>query len=349
MWCMFVLKALFSSPEPLVFRRPSNMSIGKYAPGSIARSLPYPWPSTLAGAMAHIKYVEKKDGVTSSSTGGSGVYNDIEALLHLMFGEHKLYTGLAEDMQGKTLYYTPYGYVSRPIFEATVKSITRDTHPSIDPRNYRKPGVHSRIRISLDRREKTVREEHLFQENYTDPLSVELKYLVLIKASKEASPIETQVRLGGRGRVGFLETKQAKDNAIEEALLPAKDEDCSKWALTLVSPALLDKSPWDKGEPILLTEKYGKALAKLLLGQPDTENAEITSVYVPKNDPIGLQTLSPGWSTAEGKPRRPMLYIPPGTIITLKAGKDKIRDYIDRGLGEETGIGWGTTIALCAD
>ncbi len=349
MWRMVVLKALFSSPEPLLFRRPSNMSIGKYAPGSIARSLPYPWPSTLAGAIAYVKYAEKKDGVTNSGTGGSGVYGDIEALLHLMFGEHKLYTGLAEDMQGKTLYYTPYGYVSRPIFEATVKSILRDTHPSIDPRNYRKPGVHSRIRISLERKEKTVREEHLFQENYTDPLSVELKYLVLIKASKEASPIETPVRLGGRGRVGFLEAKQAKDNTIEEAFLPAKDDGCGKWALTLVSPALLDKSPWKNGEPILLSDKYSKALAKLLLGQPDIKDSEITGVYVPKNDPIGLQTISPGWSTAEGKPRRPMLYIPPGTIITLEAGKEKIRGYVDRGLGGETGIGWGTTVALCVD
>ena len=346
---MTVLKAVFGSPEPLVFRRPSNMSIGKYAPGSIARSLPYPWPSTLAGAIAHIKYLENEEGVPSGNTGGNGVYSDIESLLHLMFGNYKLYTGLAEDIQGKTLYYTPYGYVSRPIFEATIKSIIRDARLTIDPGNYLKPGVHSRIRISLEREEKTVREEHLFQEDYTDPLSVELKYLVLIKASIKTSPIKTPVRLGGRGRIGFLETKQAKDNTIEETLLPAEDEDCNKWALTLVSPALLDKSPWNKGEPILLTEKYGKALAKLLLGQPDIENAEITSVYVPKNDPIGLQTVSPGWSTAEEKPRRPMLYIPPGTIITLETGKDKISGYVDRGLGKETGIGWGTTAAVCAD
>lgn len=345
-WCVMVTLRILFSPHSLTsFRKPSSYGTLAHGPGTAGDSLSYPFPSTLAGVLAGIAY---QRGLCSPPESWRREWDDVRGCLQSLFGgDVRLYSGFAMlEGEDELRYYTPYGYISRGVLAEFYRNTEEYSVDRLVKAAVREPRLEY-TGIALRRDSKTVLEEHLYTTYYLAPGAIRLSYTILIDGSSILPPSingET-VRMGGDGKTATIHVEEAGGD-LSTHLILGDGGGCGKWMLQLVTPALLDKTPWTLGEPILLDEEHGLKLASLLLGGEVRDKVKTVILTVPKTDPT-ITILAPGWSIAMGRPRRPHLLIPPGTTIAVEAELDTIESLVARGLGEHVDLGWGTTIAVC--
>ncbi len=337
----------FKAPYPLTFRTPSGLEVASHGPGVSGRSLDLPFPSTLAGSLGYLAYISNKDACNVADI---NEYKDIEKCLEVLFGtnNYSLYAGFMRSENGEILYYNPvYGFLKPEELEKVLRCFMNIKSGDCD--NEVK-GIrlkrHLRTGIALKRGSKTIQSEHLFGLEYVEPYSNEngFSYVVLLKIEKSLPAFSSVIKLGGENRVAFVSSSPLEKDLIN--ILIHKKDNCSKWIIHLLSPALLDASPWH--DVVILDRSKGRELAKLLLSNVNA-NAEVISV--PKGYPIGLEVIAPGWTSVLKRPmpRKPLLLIPPGTLIEMKNTNEKLIEKIVLDKLGTVGrkIGWGTAFATC--
>ncbi|OWJ54499.1 hypothetical protein Pdsh_06585 [Pyrodictium delaneyi] len=348
------MEAAFRSAWPMSFRRPGVFEARVHGPGAASETLAYPMPSTIAGALASLAY----EAGACSRAQRPGVYGDTEACLESLFGEkYHLYTGLARH-SGKLYVYTSRGYApldtvkkllasvaplsGRPrlLFEGLMEGLKAGS--SLQARVLRRTG------IALNRSSKTAAPGMLYTIGMLDPLQgTELvEFVALVEASK--SPIEEgekrfMTTLGGEQRPAQLVLRSSDTEPV--GLLSA----CSgnnTLLLLLVSPALLDESPW--AGVIELTKSAAKRLAESLVSAAGLESIlEPREPYIVQLTREPVEAVMPGWSMAREVHRPPLLLVPAGTIVVATTREDPCRaakEAARRGLGAYTRLGWGTVV-----
>ncbi len=334
--------------QPLSFRAPSSLAAASHGPGVGGFSLPYPFPSTLAGALGFQAYSSQPQAC--SGQGAGGAFDDIDACLQQLLGqEYHLYTGMAWDTERDTLlYYTEHGYLDiNTITSDIAVRVACSSREGQSPPKGKKPARMLYTGIALNRATKSVAKSLLYTLEYHDIFSANMAYLVLAVHSGTTGIGRRPIRLGGEARTAILEeTSRLGDIDPEPEKVLVEGSGTGKWLLFLLSPALLDTSPWDICTPVLLSDNYAEKLASLLLQGTGLSGRVLR---VPK-DPIGLTVIAPGWSTRDKRPRRPHLYVPPGTMVEVRrASRSDVEALVERGLGLHTRIGWGTVLAVKID
>lgn len=326
--------------EPLVFRRPTEFVAAVHGPSVTSLSLDYPWPSTIAGALAAEAYRRGLCSPTRCENENS-IYADLHECLSELLGDNfHLYTGLALHRRRGILYYTPLGFLDREGLKVYVDDPEHAKTRDVKARAITIPRI-SRTGIALRRNTKTVQHGYLYTIEMVDPLSAELEYLAIaaVKKSSIKLPSKTVSTFGGERKMAIIGIESLEERKFEETFILG-DSKCNKWRLVLLAPALLDE--WPQGwNPPLLDEENAKHIARRL-----THGINATIVYVPKTSPT-IEVITPGWCTLEERPRKPTPYIPPGTIIEVKADKNTIEHIVAEGIGVETKLGWGTLAAIC--
>lgn len=339
-------KILFHPHGPVSFRKPSSFGTLAHGPGTAGESLAYPLPSTLAGVLAGIAF---QKGLCSPSHSEREWEDTLQCLEALIGGSLKLYSGLALLGGEKELrYYTPQGYMLRKDLAKYHECIHSESSMNCEEQlgaiAIREPSFEY-IGIALGRDTKTVLPEHLYTTIYLDPASIKLSYVLLAKGSSFKIPLKGEVvKLGGDGKTATLRVEEIGGD-ITSHLIISQPGSCKKWMLQLISPALLEDTPWRRGEPIALDEDHALGLSNLLLGRTK-QDIRVERLIVPKTDPT-ITILSPGWSMAANRPRKPHLFIPPGSLLKVHATRKAIEELVSSGLGLHTNLGWGTIIATC--
>ncbi|BES81703.1 type III-B CRISPR module-associated Cmr3 family protein [Pyrodictium abyssi] len=331
---MHVYKLVIDTPQPIVFRRPSDNNAAATGPAVEGATLDQPLPSTLAGLLADIA---RQNGLCSPRNCGSTGFENISDCLAKLLGEgYHIYSGFAVREADELLVYTPAGY----------KPVDMLTDPNVEPI---KPPRHSRIGIALKPALKTVREGLLYTIELVDPYIAGIRYTSIIYSPNPSSTVTLiqkglAVRFGGENRTTLLRLEELSREPLDLLIRP-RNSNCKEWVLHFASPALLEESPWDKGNPVTLTTRSAEYVARLLLKNSEGQ-VKVKSIIIPKSIP-GFEVIAPGWCTPEQRPRRPYLHVPAGTRIVLEADKHSIENIVSEGIGCCSAYGWGTVVAIC--
>jgi len=359
---MPVLEAVFRSAWPMSFRRPGVFEARVHGPGAASETLAYPMPSTIAGALASLAY---EAGLCSSSElaerAEKELYGDTSLCLERLLGEnYRIYTGLARH-RGDFYAYTGQFLVKLDQLKQALAEAAKE-EPSrlaktliyrlrelqdIKPRRLRRTGV------ALNRATKTTAPGLLYSIEMLDLItqdSTPLEILALIEA--EESPSGSYlVALGGEQRPAKLTL--TTNRTVDPRQLLTEHRGSEQALLMLISPALLRESPWTNGI-VDLTLTAAKRLAEGLLEEARLRDTlEPVEPYIVQLTREVVEAVMPGWSLVLERPREPIVLVPAGTVVTVKAKTIKSEDtelIVERlarsGLGCCTRLGWGTIIAV---
>lgn len=343
-----VVKAVINPlTRRLVFRRPWEHGAGRHGPGAAGSVYTHPPPPTVAGAIASALYEAVGAGKELIVCGDREEWCDLRTVLREGLGHHiRIYSGmiLTEERGNEVIrYYTPAGYLTKEHMRKYAEAVLRGGDLSEISKQALRVRVGRRHGIYVGRGTKTVVERHLYAEEgiYVPP---GLRYLAIIVNASLPDAVESIRPFGGRGGTATITLEE--DGArlvygVPEPLMIGEDSG-SDWALVLLTPALLSDSPW-KGV-VDIGEETVKRLAKGLL--PSNLRDKVVDIAMPRTEET-ISAATTGWSLAWGKPRRPYLIIPAGTVIKLRnTSKEEAAEAIREGLGEETDIGWGTAAAI---
>ena len=333
---------LMEALQPLIYRRPSEIAAQAHGPAVGAASMEQPFPTGLAGALAN--YARLRGLCSPSSCGDTGFENLEECLRGLLGKGFHLYTGFMLDGAGEVWAPSPSRGFARlrdfpRLFMAQVQGSRIDAEVLEPPRR-------QRVGIALNPSTKTVRRGMLYVMEEQLPPETLQPALLVSAPNAETLPGSLPSLLGSKGRMVVLRRSSSGVESVAELLVHGGDG-CGRWLLALASPALLDWSPWE--EVVELTDgRAVRSLAGSLLAGTPIEPGRVSAVLVPKRAP-GLEVIAPGWCTPEGRPRRPYLHVPPGTMLLVEADRGSIEKAVERGLGLYTELGWGTVAAVCVE
>ncbi len=315
------------------FRPPAGVTqAGVHGPSSMVKSLSYPMPSTISGALAGIAY---RSGLCSLDNSiDVDVYEDHYACLKELLGEQfSLRPGLVR-ARGRIYAYT--GSQRLPPIEcltAPSQATCRDEELTLPHAGY--------IGIALSRHSKAVAEGHLYHSEAVDYPATEASILVLVQA-KAVDIREDIIMLGAETRPALLSI----DNSVDiKLLMGGGPEGSDKWEATLLTPALLGKAPEADCMVITATSSLASMLSRLL--QEESQNSisncisTLEVIEVPRGE-LQAEILNAGWSMRAKTLRRPYLILPPGTRIRLEAPPECIDRVVEAGLGAHSRLGWGT-------
>ena len=237
--------------EPMMFRSSGEFSPEAKGPFTLAKSLPLPTPSTLAGAIASIFYEE---GFLPS---GESWYEEFESILglkndYMLKGPYLI----AKDEKDTRMYVQYFdGLVDidslyQRSFIEILRKIMRnsiDTFKELEnyqkhlrklsdylKDNKKKPKIQSKLGISLDRSKSTI-EGLIYSTEMVDYSNFGKECFIAFDATSEISFTKLSgkvTKLGGEGRITQIE--------IGEPLLTKKIEGIikgKKFVLYLISPA----------------------------------------------------------------------------------------------------------------
>ncbi len=343
---------LFTPVGPSRFRAPGEFSAGTRGPASMAASLHYPLPSTIAGALAQIAWA-----------GGAGLggcnpdfFGCVDALLKSLLGEnYALRPGYL--VSHGTVYaavsapqplYVPLhrlpGYVAC-LLEAVAEAYTV---PGLDiggrfekcvsEAGALRPRYKEFVGIKLgdygEERlwQRVVEEGYMYYAADLDLFATfhnEASVAVEVLGAENRVPEGVVVRFGGEGYPARI--------SVGEPIAVDKMGDGEKpLAALLLEPALLNTAPprpW-LVEPGILknyieeSRRTGDDIAYPF--------REIAAVYTFSNQ---ASLLIPGYTMKEDRLRKPRPSLPRGTIILGKGSPGKV---YREGIGLYTRIGWGT-------
>ncbi len=338
------------------FRAPSPLEPGVHGPGVSRGSLSYPLPSTIAGFLAGVGCGWRGSSQTSSSdeygdvrsclsrlAGGEEEQSLIRPGLALVEGRLAAYIGgpsLAwlEDLLGLLERLARIAAGPRTASSCLLGRAARNEFREAAERGWR-PRRLTRTGIALNRMSKTVLEGYLYSVEAVDWSGGE----ILVYAEGIELPGSRVVgRLGGEGGVAIATTNGGPEEEYGGLVGRGRGDTAM---VALITPALLSDSPL-QGVIDPVDQSTAAALAEKLLPSDDcVESSE--AVYVPKTSELSLSVYFPGWSVAEGRPRRPHLVVPAGTIIRVKARSSgclekKLRELAIKGVGSHGDLGWGS-------
>ncbi len=340
-------RVLFEAHWPLVFREPGLFDATIHGPSTAGRSLLYPQPSTIAGAIASLFY--KQDLLDRCDAGG--VFWDQECILSRSLGDYRIYSGYAVDDKGEVYLYTGTGFIKLDALRRGIREVLDKYAGTLDARHFinaikrasrcgRSPALFERIGIALDRRVKAAREGHLYILQHVDYVDSKGRFhpAIYLEAEKEIEAASGKpVFLGGERRITLYNIHKGERPGIS-SYTRGKD----LIAALLISPAILKNTPLE--EINMVTQSSAMKLAKGLLSEAGLQyKFRIVAPYLVQTGGQPVEAVNAGWSMAMGMLREPVITVPPGTILLLKPqSRDAIEELYSRGLGSYTRLGWGT-------
>ena len=356
---MASLRLLLAAYWPVVFREPRVFDIGVYGPGAAGSSMAYPLPSTVAGIVASIAFERGLCNPPTGGIGGSGVFDDTAHCVEQLLGEgFHLYTGLAQYRGNVYAYTGAYLVRLEKLVELLAEKAKKPVRVVLDlqapeccPEDIvLRPGRERRTGIGLNRATKTASLGLIYSLEYIGLQKGKetVRLLAFAETKGDAKHLVGRyaVKLGGENRPGILDVEEA-EKPYSEIAANCREEEGNRVLLFLVSPAILERSPWENGV-VDVTTNAAKRLAEMLLqGLP----LQPVRPYLATTRPI--EAVMPGWSMAWRRHRRPVLLVPPGTVIVAKpAGEEDAcraaREAAEKGVGEYRDLGWGSVVAVAA-
>lgn len=331
-WRMIEVKPLGHS----FFRPPAGVTqAGIHGPSAMVKSLSYPMPSTIAGALAGIAY---KKGLCVNQLDEARVedFRDQYTCLTTLLGEDFILRPGLLKAGGKL-----YGYIGKP----TVYPLEELLGPGKtleDAEKLELPHT-TYIGIALNRRDKTVVEGNLYHSDAVDYTAVDASIIVLYKGGSNVD-LDTITPLGAETRVSRVVTAREEGPGIEAlARLPGDCSTCKMEAI-LLTPALVKGGLPPRGQVILADHTTAKTVSETLAEATGLREC-ISSIgieSIPRGE-LQAEILNTGWSILAGKVREPYLMLPPGTRLHITASsRECVLRIAEHGLGAHSRLGWGT-------
>jgi hypothetical protein len=335
----------FRALTTLTFRPPTPFEAGVHGPAAAGTTYSYPPPSTLAGALAFVAFRRR----LCTPPAGGREFDDVRGCLRgLLGGEPNLRAGLlAREAGGRLELYAYTG--SRRLVEAgcllnSLRGLPREGTRAREELERRleacgslRVGARARYGVGLERGSKAASPGMLYS---LERLAYTTAHPVLL-ASPAPEGLREHVRLGGKGGLAMVESGPSIDPL---GVLARIEERRRAWAALLIAPALLEPSklPSPGVGPVEASDPdWAGRLAEALLPR-ECGGSEAVLLHAPRNE-WALATTTPGWSLASGRPRMPVLAVPPGSLILVRdAGDECARAIALRGLGDHSDLGWGT-------
>ncbi|MEB3778655.1 MAG: hypothetical protein GSR85_00260 [Desulfurococcales archaeon] len=341
-------RVLFEAHWPLVFREPGLFDATVHGPSTAGRSLLYPQPSTIAGALASLFYDRDiLDGCDEDS-----VFWDQECVLGKSLGsKYRIFSGYAVADGGEVYIYTGTGFTKIEPLRKGIREVLDRYKSDLDSRHFinsikrankcgRSTALFERIGIALDRRVKAAREGYLYILQHVDYVDSKGRFhpAIYIEAEKEIKATGGKpLFLGGERRITLYSIHEAERPGISD-FTRSKD----LVAALLISPAILKNTPLE--EVNMVSVSSTEKLAKELLNEAGLlDKFDIADPYLVQTSGQPIEAVNAGWSMAMGMLREPVIIVPPGTILLLRPRKsDAIEELYSRGVGSYTWLGWGT-------
>jgi len=356
----------------LTLKPPQPFTAGVHGPGSFGTTLSYPAPTTVAGALISL-YANGPIRVDPPPT--NKPFGDLADALHQAIygspggesdcrGDLEIYTGLLLNTENGRL----HAYINKDIFPS-VSEIANILHGEKPILKLQEPPVDKSIRavrgrftgIALERGTKNVLQQHLYSiESILYKPQAEI--IAIVTTSKQP-PQDKPVKLGSKSGLALAHTiaePKIKATTIDNYTLEQGTH------LLLITPALIEApkdNPANTGTIILTSKNLKNGLpAKLVKKRGDGQPG--TLLLVPKGEHT-LSVYTTGWSERLGMYRKPMLVIPPGTLIKIdkeikidnkiikielkiksKEEESKKEEILLTKIGDHTNIGWGTALII---
>ncbi|MCE4602283.1 MAG: hypothetical protein F7B18_03785 [Desulfurococcales archaeon] len=340
-------RVLFEAHWPLVFREPGLFDATVHGPSTAGRSLLYPHPSTIAGALASLFY--KQDLLDRCDN--DSVFWDQECMLSSGLGSYRIYSGYALDDEDEVYLYTGMGFAKLEPLRESIRRILDKYKGYLDARHFintirrattagRKPALFERIGIALDRRVKAAREGYLYILQHVDYVDSKGRFhpAIYLEAEKEIKATGRRpLFLGGERRITLYSIHEDRRPGLS-GFTRGKD----LVAALLIAPAILVGTPLE--DVNMVTPGSAEKLAIELLNEAGLSNKfDIEAPYLVQASGQPVEMINAGWSMAMGMLREPVIIVPPGTILLLKPRRsDAIEELYGKGLGSYTRLGWGT-------
>ncbi|MEB3860977.1 MAG: type III-B CRISPR module-associated protein Cmr3 [Desulfurococcales archaeon] len=320
------------------FRPPAGVTqAGVHGPSAMVKSLSYPMPSTIAGALAAIAYRTGKCSLDQANVDVDEFEDQYTCLEALLGEEFALRPGLAR-VNGEVYAYT--GSRELTLLKTLLDTGKKASQSGSGRYSLRHVGF---IGIALQRGSKAVVEGNLYHADAVDYPGAGASILVIAHGATGDLP-STVIPLGAETRMAALQPIEINE---EQVKLYNGAGGTGRWRAILLTPALLRKAPSSVNGVILASSQSLAAELGELLVEGSVEAVkkcvEEARVEVVPRGELQAEILNSGWSMLEGRARRPYLILPPGTEVSVRIkSRECVEEVAKKGLGAHSRLGWGT-------